>query len=170
LLVLLHNRNKHVTLQWVPAHCNIYGNDEADKLAKEGSKMKQYKKALSYNAVKSHVCTAIKSNVKKTWEKASKGKQWLEAVTKKVKWSNRQTETAQFRLETGHDLLGKHLHKLGITDTNKCTLCATEQHTRGHLLRCPELQDIKNALPKNMAEPEKESYLYWETRKRMMAK
>jgi ribonuclease HI len=85
LLVRLHNRNhrnKHATLQWVPAHCNICGNDEADKLAKKGNKMKQYKKALSYNAVKSHVCTAVKSNIKKTWEKASKGKQWLEAVTK----------------------------------------------------------------------------------------
>jgi ribonuclease HI len=37
LLVWLHNRNEHVTLQWVPAHCNIHGNGEADRLAKEGS-------------------------------------------------------------------------------------------------------------------------------------
>jgi hypothetical protein len=132
----------------VPAHCNIYGNDKADKLAKEGSKMKQDKKKLSYNAVKSHVSTTIKSNIKRTWEKASKGKQWLDAVTRKVKWRNWQTETAQFRLETSHDLLGKHLHKLGITYSNKCTLCATEQHTRGHLLRCPELRDINDELPK----------------------
>jgi ribonuclease HI len=36
LLVWLHNRNKHVTLQWVPAHYNLYGNDESDRLAKEG--------------------------------------------------------------------------------------------------------------------------------------
>jgi hypothetical protein len=50
------------------------GNDKADKLAKEGSKLKQDKKKLSYNAVKSHVSTTIKSNIKKTWEKASKGK------------------------------------------------------------------------------------------------
>jgi hypothetical protein len=83
-----------------------YGNDKADKLTKEGSKMKQDKK-LSYNAVESHVSTAIKSNIKRTWEKASKGKQWLEAVTRKVKWRNRQrdgTVQTQFRLETGHDL------------------------------------------------------------------
>jgi ribonuclease HI len=75
LLVWLHNRNEHVTLQGVLAHCNIYGREEADRLAKEGSKMKQDKKALSYNAVKSHVCTAVKSSIKKTWEKASRGKQ-----------------------------------------------------------------------------------------------
>jgi hypothetical protein len=142
----------------------------AGKLAKEGSKMKQDKKKLLYNAVKSHVSTAIKSNIKKTWEKASRGKQWLEAVTRKVKLRNRQTETVQFRLENGHDLLVKHLHKLGITYSNVCAVCATEQHSRGHLLRCPELRDISDVLPKNMAEPAKESYLYWDTRKRMMAK
>jgi hypothetical protein len=48
---------------------------------------------LYYNAIKSHVCTAVKSSIKKTWEKAIKGKQWLEAVTRQVKWRNRQTET-----------------------------------------------------------------------------
>jgi hypothetical protein len=66
---------------------------------------------------------------------------------------------AQFRQETGHDFLAKHLHKLGIADSSGCTLCATEQHTKGHLLRCPEFRDISDALQKNMAEPEKESYL-----------
>jgi hypothetical protein len=54
--------------------------------------MKQDKKALSYNAVKSHVCTAVKSSIKKTWEKASWGKQWLEAAMRKVKWKNRQRQ------------------------------------------------------------------------------
>jgi hypothetical protein len=78
---------------------------------------------------------------------------------KKGEMEKSTKETAQFSLETGHDLLAKHLHKVGITDSNKCTLYVTEQHIRGHLLRCPELQDIRDALPKNMAEPEKESYL-----------
>jgi hypothetical protein len=61
----------------MPTYCNIYGNDKADQLAlvKEGSKMQQDKKKLSYNAVKRHVSNAIKRNIKKTWEKASKGKQ-----------------------------------------------------------------------------------------------
>jgi hypothetical protein len=84
----MHNRYKRFTLQWVPEHCNIYGNDEADRLAKEGSKMNPDEKALTYNAVKSRVCTAVKSNITKTREKASKCKQWLEAVTRMMKWRN----------------------------------------------------------------------------------
>jgi hypothetical protein len=42
----------------------LYGNDEADELVKEGSKMKQVKKAL-YNTRKSRVSTAVESNIKK---------------------------------------------------------------------------------------------------------
>jgi hypothetical protein len=30
-------------------------------------------------------------------------------------------------------------------------------------MKCFDLKDICDALPENMAEPEKESYLYWET-------
>jgi hypothetical protein len=81
-----------------------------------------------------------------------------------------QTVTAQFRFETGHELFEKHLQKLGIPDLNKCTLCATEQNTRRNLQKCPELENKREALPKNVAEPEKESHPSWKTRKRMMPK
>lgn len=30
---------KEITLQWIPSHCNIDGNESADKLAKVGSMM-----------------------------------------------------------------------------------------------------------------------------------
>ena len=35
--------SKDITLQWIPSHCNIDGNEAADKLAKEGSSMEQPK-------------------------------------------------------------------------------------------------------------------------------
>ena len=31
----------HVTLQWIPGHCNISGNEKADKLAKIGATKSQ---------------------------------------------------------------------------------------------------------------------------------
>ena len=29
------------SLQWIPSHCNIKGNESADKLAKEGAKLER---------------------------------------------------------------------------------------------------------------------------------
>jgi ribonuclease HI len=43
------DRTKRVILQWIPAHCNIPGNEKADKLAKEGiGKIEQTYVTLSY--------------------------------------------------------------------------------------------------------------------------
>jgi hypothetical protein len=41
-------------------------------------------------------------------------------------------------------------------------MCAsTEQYARGHLQRCPEYQDIRDGMPKNMGEaPEAEKEFY----------
>ena len=47
----LSDTNK-LTLQWIPSHCDIYGNEEADKLAKLGSKMTQNCKTTSYSEEK----------------------------------------------------------------------------------------------------------------------
>ena len=41
-----------VTLQWIPGHCNIKGNDEADRLAKLGAKCNQDKESATYGTAK----------------------------------------------------------------------------------------------------------------------
>lgn len=35
----LKTQRKQITLQWIPAHCGIHGNEEVDILAEEGSEM-----------------------------------------------------------------------------------------------------------------------------------
>merc|ERR1711860_325105 len=48
------------TLQWIPGHEDVRGNERADRLAKEGSKKEQYEKQCSYQTVKK----IIKNNFK----------------------------------------------------------------------------------------------------------
>ena len=37
-----------VTLQWIPAHCGIKGNENADRLAKEGGKQEQPETSMTF--------------------------------------------------------------------------------------------------------------------------
>ena len=39
-------------MQWIPAHCDIKGNEEADRLSKEGSKATQEDHPISYSEAK----------------------------------------------------------------------------------------------------------------------
>ena len=45
-------RNYAVTLQWIPSHCNMPGNETADSLAKEGTTREQVDRSTSYPEVK----------------------------------------------------------------------------------------------------------------------
>jgi ribonuclease HI len=170
LLLRLFCEAREVVLQWIPAHCEVYGNEKADYLAKKGSKMPQIAKHLSYTAVKAHLSTATKTKGQKEWTKKGKDKSWQSITTEKVKQHRtRRIATAQFRLLTGHDLLAKHLHRIGITESSTCSLCGGAEQDREHLMRCPSLKDDIEALPTGMKLEEKETCLYWKTRKCMMA-
>jgi hypothetical protein len=66
-------------------------------------------------------------------------------------------------VNTGHDLLGKHLKRLNIVDSDTCKLCNIGIQEREHLRSCSALQDKFNDIDnfENMAKAEKESVCYW---------
>jgi hypothetical protein len=66
---------------------------------------------------------------------------------------------ALFRLDTGHDCLAAHLHRIKIFSHNHCTLCKQKNTTmdKDHLLQCPKLDYKHKELPK----------LYWDARRLM---
>lgn len=69
--------NRQIKFVWVPSHTNITGNDQADRLAKEGSKM-------------SHTLT-IKGDIKEHWPSF-----------KRNIWERWKTEWKQTSLHRGH--------------------------------------------------------------------
>ena len=82
-------------------------------------------------------------NIKSTWEN-NKNKPRKQAV-------------ANFWLNTGHNCLEAHLHRIKIFSHNYCTIHKLKNTTmdKDHLLVCPKLDHTSKELPK----------LYWEARR-----
>jgi ribonuclease HI len=165
---------REVVLQWIPAHCGLVGNSQADQNAKIGARQQQPNLAISRLALKAHVKEAVRGSVEAEWAGAMVNKDWGPRVKPKpppekkqqVKRLSRATKVATFRLDTGHDLLGAHLKRIGVRDSEICTLCnLNEPQDRGHLHRCTHLQPQRDLLPPNMTLEERESSLYWFARK-----
>ena len=49
---LLTSYDVQLTLQWIPGHCDLSGNEKADKLAKEGAKQDQPDNPASYKNIR----------------------------------------------------------------------------------------------------------------------
>jgi hypothetical protein len=57
---------------------------------------------------------------------------------------NRKAEVASFRLNTGHDRLGKHLKRFNIVGSDTCKLCNIGLQDIEQLRSCSALQDKLN--------------------------
>jgi hypothetical protein len=139
----------------------IHGNETADLLEKKGTTLQNKQTPLNFETIK----RLIK---KKTQEKFV---QEAGASSSKTQWQNikstcehnenkpRKQAVANFWLNTGHDCLAAHLHRLKIYSHNHCIMCELKNTTmdRDHLLVCLKLDHTSN-------EPSK---LYWDARRLM---
>ena len=120
-------QNHQVTLQWIPSHCDVQGNEKADILAKEGSTKDQVDKSTTYKEAKTII-------------KAKQHTKWLQQHPQhKTKdpyhLLSRQEQVIIFRLRTGHNRLNHHLYnKFRIGESALCP-CKADSQTTEHLLQ-----------------------------------
>ena len=62
LIRQLKAKHKQIALQWIPGHCQITGNEDADALAKKGAKITQtHIRETSYHTIKLHLKQVFQS-------------------------------------------------------------------------------------------------------------
>ena len=126
----LHNiRSQRTVIQWIPSHCGITGNENADRAAKQGADQQQEDNPVNV----AEMTTIIKSLHKQPQMKDS-----YHQLTRKQ-------QVIVFRLRTGHNRLNHHLsRKLRLVPSPLCP-CGLEEQTTEHVLQsCPDLRELRD--------------------------
>ena len=134
-LSLIKNKTS-VTLQWIPSHCGVGGNEDADRLSKMESKLEQSAHPMSYSEAK-----AIHRNNFRTewWQHLDIGRE-----EDSIHQLDRAAQVTIFRLRTGHCQLLSHLHRLKISHSDECP-CSTGPQTPIHILQfCPTFDALRH--------------------------
>ena len=118
-------------LQWVPSHCGITGNEQADEMAKMGARDEQPDNAVCLTESK----TIIKALFKMPTRPDS-----YHSLT-------RQDQVIIFRLRTGHCRLNQHLHrKMKAVPSPLCSCGEAEQDTHHILQDCGALGQLRKEM------------------------
>ncbi|KAI5738059.1 hypothetical protein M8J77_002519 [Diaphorina citri] len=156
----LQNQKKTIALQWVPAHCGLAGNDNADYLAKKGTSIPfSITPKLPYESAKRLIKSKFKIKHNKRLRNEGQGKKWQQILNTHDIIPNlpRKAAVAHFRLLTGHDCLAEHLHRFGLKTSPICSLCSLNSPMNSvHLNSCPALEASNDIVGK-----------YWEARGKM---
>ena len=138
-----------ITLQWIPGHTNIPGNERADRLAKFGARCTQHITSASMKTAKQTIKLKKSAVWMKEWETSDKGRtifEHMKTPNKKdnINLLNRNEQVTIFRLRSRHIPLNQHLTRIGAKTDAGCPLCPCPEETvTHHLFVCPALDDLR---------------------------
>ena len=139
ILTILSNINAAVTVQWIPSHIGIPGNETADQLAKEGSKKPQEPVPLTLQEAKA----LIKGTYTDKWKQEHNN---YSVKGDPMHILPRKEQRSIFRLRTGHCRVGAHMSKITAGRSAACPCGATKQTVEHLLQNCPLLKEARQRL------------------------
>ena len=143
---------KEITLQWIPSHCNIDGNESADKLAKVGSMMDQPERPVPQSTCKQIIKSNIQIEWMSDWAQEKTGRTIFPYMPKPNKADpinelKRKDQVTIFRLRTQHVPLNHHFNRFNPMHEPHCQMCDFAYETTEHFLfECPKLLDLREVL------------------------
>ena len=125
----LYDSNMDITIQWIPSHVGLEGNEAVDIIAKSAHTNQHETEAeLDSSEVKIMIQTAQQKMWQLTYD-IIRPNLHIGPIKNKIEtwpWAsvkNRRIETALSRLRIGHVGLNNHLNRFEMSETNQCTTC-----------------------------------------------
>ncbi|XP_071044091.1 uncharacterized protein [Parasteatoda tepidariorum] len=142
-----------LVLQWVPAHCGVTGNENADYLTKKGGLIIQtFAHIMPFCSIKQLINRTFKTCAHEELIDHTSAKSWRATILNLRNVPKRRV-VSEFCLATDYDCLRKHLSRFGIVPSPVCTLFSSgEDMVSMYLLRCSAL--CRNSITER----------YWEAR------
>ena len=143
-----HKLDGEITVLWVPSHCGCAGNEEADRLADEGTKLNQQEVPITHAIAQARVR-------KRKWTVEHDRAKEVFGAKRKPKWEvekawPRRVRSLYARLRSGHSKeLREYRYKIDAEDDPYCD-CREEETIQHILCDCPLLEMTRRSI---MQEP-----------------
>ena len=130
------------TIQWIPGHVGIHGNEEADAAAKQTLSLAT---ETFFPLDTSEIKALLKDGRNRSWQLLYEQKRdqlHIGSIKRFIKhwdWAShkdRATEATVARLRIGHCGLKAHLHRFNQSDSSNCIGCNQPETTDQFLLHC----------------------------------
>ena len=134
----LESLSAQITIQFVPGHCGIPGNEEADQAANTARTIAGARRPTSQRGILPHIKDAIKDEACREEERhvALAYSAKLSSVEQAV--SSRKDQTYLERLKGGHHPdLRYYANRLNPSIPANCPRCGFESETAPHWIKCP---------------------------------
>lgn len=140
----LGSANK-VILRWVPGHSGIEGNEQADEQARKGAEGTFIGPEPFFGIPKSLTTLSLRqlsaSDSTRLWNSTTGSNHARKLIkgfnvnfTKNLIALSKNNSRIITRVLTGHCLLNKHAHSIGLTDSPLCRFCEEADETPLHIL------------------------------------
>ena len=136
-----------VSLQWVPGHSDLPGNDTADALAKSGASLPS-----AAPQCLSPLTSFFRRSLYTSWRMSVRSSLIPSQIPKVASEELSLPRAARCQLSrlrcNGHSLLlTSYLHRIGRSTSSYCPLCGSGNHDLSHVFSsCPSLSSTREAI------------------------